>query len=80
MARPKKDVNTPELREVKKRKAKYDRSQAVADADRAAYEESVVDALKQHGYPTLADISEMSIGAMRNIATKRGADNPRAHG
>ena len=70
--------SSPELESLAATKDAFDRAMEKAAADRFAYERAVVTALEKHGYPTLARISNASIGAMRNIVAKHDADNPRS--
>ena len=78
MARPKKDLDTPELRAVAEAKAKLDKSLEVAAEDRATYEQRVVDALGDAGYRTLAAVAQVSTSAIRDITIKREVTSPRA--
>ena len=78
MARPKKNLDTPELRAVAEAKAKLDESLEVAAADRATYEQRVVKALETEGYRTLAAVAEVSTSSIRDITIKHEVTSPRA--
>jgi hypothetical protein len=78
VGRPKNDLNTPELKKVKETRAELVAAEDVAAAKRKEYDDAVVAALKENGYPTIAKVAEVTSKAIQNVAAKRGVTSPRA--
>lgn len=78
MGRPPAKLDTPELKNVAQKKKALDKAEAERDRRRAEYDDAVVAALRDNGYPTIAKVAEVTTKAIQNVAAKRGVTSPRA--
>lgn len=76
--RPPKDLNTPELNDVKATRAQLERDEAKAAESRKKFDDAVVKALADNGYPAIAKAADLTTKAIQNVAAKRGVTSPRA--
>jgi len=73
MSRPPKDLNTPELEQVKQSREELLAAEDEVAKLRKKYDDDVVAALESHGLRTLAKVAGVSTAAIRDVRDKRAA-------